>query len=96
MQTYLAYSAALITSAFSLDLTTPQFRFRTSCIWAQAYEIPQESVRKIRTFEKYSRNFEPVEMALSNPEFGLPLRWDRNNEIYRGKRCCIPLTELPD
>ena len=70
MQSYLTYTAALITGVLSLDLTDPPFR--TSCMWTMKYEVPQESVTKIRTFEKYARNFEPVEKALASSEFGLP------------------------
>ena len=66
-------------------------------MWAgkNLYGIPQETIEKIRTFEKYSRNFEPIERALSNLDFGSITRWDRYKEIYRGRRCCIPLTEVP-
>ena len=63
MQSYLAYAAALVTSAFSLELETYVSPYKNDC------GIHKESVRKIRRFEKFARTFNPVLSAIDNHGF---------------------------
>ena len=72
MQTYLTYTAALVTGAFSLDLEAQTYRISCMWDWDNRYDVPQEGVDKLRTFEKYARNFKPIEKALENYDFGKP------------------------
>ena len=85
MLNYLTYTAAIFASASSMELEgTYQSPYKNDC------GIPEESVQKLRDFENYARNFDPVLIALSTPGSGLP------ESKIRRERCCTSLTKLFD